>query len=387
MIRKLRGTTAVITGATSGIGRATALEFARAGARVVVAGRRKERLKELVSEIESKGGEALGVPTDVAEQAQVERLIEKALKHFGRIDTLVNNAGVGIAARFSEMTLEDFRRVMDVNFWGAVYACKAAVPHMRAQSGGGVIINVSSILGKRGMPFETAYCASKFALAGFSEALRAEVMADKIDVSTIFPGAVETEIFESAVNQTGMEMPSYVPKFPAREMARIIVRDARFPQPEVVMALDAQVINFFNKLAPGLMDFALGFSVPFIEGMRRGDIATKVRRRKSVQRRDSKESIMKKRKSMSTRRSEQQEESAYGQKPWLKHYDFWVPAEINFPRQPIHQILNLAALQFTDRPATAFRDAQFRSGRSKRRLTGWRPHCRGLASAREIASA
>lgn len=270
MIRKLRGTTAVITGATSGIGRETALGFARAGAHVVVAGRRKERLRELVSEIEAKGGEALAVPTDVADQAQVDRLIEQAVARFGRIDTLVNNAGVGIAARFSEMALEDFRRVMEVNFWGAVYACKAVVPQMRAQSSGGVIINVSSILGKRGMPFETAYCASKFALAGFSEALRTEVMSDRIDVSTIFPGAVETEIFETSANQTGMEMPSYLPKFPAREMARIIVQDARFPQPEIVMALDAQVINLFNKLAPGLMDFALGFGVPFIEGMRRG---------------------------------------------------------------------------------------------------------------------
>jgi len=269
MIRKVRGTVVVITGATSGIGRETALGFARAGARVAVAGRRVERLKELVSEIEAKGGEALAVTTDVADQKQVERLIEKAVERFGRIDTLVNNAGVGIAARFTEMKLEDFRRVMDVNFWGAVYASKAAVPLMRAQPAGGVIINVSSILGKRGVPFETAYCASKFALAGFSEALRTEVMADRVDVSTIFPGAVETEIFETAANQTGLEMPAYVPKFPAREMARLIVRDARFPQPEIVMAVDAQVINFFNRLAPGLVDLALGFSVPFIDGMRR----------------------------------------------------------------------------------------------------------------------
>src|SRR5262249_14185556 len=132
-----------------------------------------------------------------------------------------------------------------------------------------------SILGKRAMPFETAYCASKFALAGFSEALRAEVMADKIDVSAVFPGAVETEIFETSANQTGLEMPAYIPKFPAREMARMIVQDARFPQPEIVMALDAQAINLFSKLAPNLMDLALGLSVPFIEGMRRGSTRAK----------------------------------------------------------------------------------------------------------------
>jgi NAD(P)-dependent dehydrogenase (short-subunit alcohol dehydrogenase family) len=270
MIRKVRGTTVVITGATSGIGRETALEFVKAGARVVVAGRREERLKELVAEIEARGGEALAVRTDVADQAQVESLIEQTIARFGRIDTLVNNAGVGIAAKFAEQSLEDFKRVMDVNFWGAVYACKAAVPRMKQQPSGGVIINVSSILGRRGMPYETAYCASKFALAGFSESLRVELMSEKIDVSTIFPGAVETEIFETAVNQTGVEFPNVLPKFPAREMAKIIVRDARAPQPEIVMALDALAIDFFNKLAPGLVDLTLGWTLPFLEGARRG---------------------------------------------------------------------------------------------------------------------
>ncbi len=272
MIRKVRGTTVVITGATSGIGRATALEFVSAGARVVVAGRRVERLQSLVAEIEAQGGEALAVPTDVADEAQVTALIEKASARFGRIDTLVNNAGVAIAAKFADQSLADFKRLMDVNFWGAVYACKAVLPQMKAQ-GGGVIINVSSIFGKRGMPFESAYCASKFALAGFSESLRAELMSDNIDVSTIFPGAVETEIFEAAANQTGLEMPNALPKFPAREMAKVIVRDAQFPQPEIVMALDALAINFFNTVAPRLMDFALGWTVPFLEGARRAAAA------------------------------------------------------------------------------------------------------------------
>jgi NAD(P)-dependent dehydrogenase (short-subunit alcohol dehydrogenase family) len=117
MMRKVKGTTIIITGATSGIGRETALAFAAAGARVVIAGRRAERLESLVRELENKGCEALAVKTDVADQGQVENLVAKAIERFGKIDTLVNNAGVGIAASFTEQSLEDFQRVMEVNFW------------------------------------------------------------------------------------------------------------------------------------------------------------------------------------------------------------------------------------------------------------------------------
>ncbi|HET9200842.1 MAG TPA: SDR family oxidoreductase [Dehalococcoidia bacterium] len=268
--RRVRGTIVVVTGASSGIGRATATEFAKAGASVVVAGRRKERLDELVGEITSTGGEALGVPADVSDQEQVEALIDQARGHFGRVDTLINNAGIGIAAPFAEQSIDDFQRVMDTNFWGAVYACRAVLPVMRSQDSGGLIVNVSSILGKRGVPYETAYCASKFALAGFSEALRTEVMSELIDVTTVFPGLVETEIFDSANNQTGLEMPDIVPKMPAQELARLLVQNALLPQPEIVMALDAQAINFVNTLAPGLLDVMMGQGLPFIEGFRRG---------------------------------------------------------------------------------------------------------------------
>jgi len=258
-VRSIRGRTAIITGATSGIGLETARAFSRAGANVVVAGRRKERLDAFVAE--TKDGSALAVRTDVADAAQVEALVAKAHKKFGSVDVLVNNAGSGISSRFMETSMEDFRDLMEVNFWGAVYGCHAAIPVMREQPAGGVIINVSSILGKRGAPFETAYCATKFALAGFSEALRTEVLADRIDVSTVFPGMVETEFFDASQVEGGLMDPRLVeamPKLPARDLARVIVQDARFPQPEIVMALDAQFLNAMNTFAPWALDWAMG---------------------------------------------------------------------------------------------------------------------------------
>jgi NAD(P)-dependent dehydrogenase (short-subunit alcohol dehydrogenase family) len=229
-----------------------------------LAGRREERLDELAAEIEGRGGKALPVRTDVSDEGQVGALISAAKERFGSVDILVNNAGVGLTARFEEQPIEDFRRLMEVNFWGVIYACKAAVQIMREQTRGGVIINVSSILGKRGMPFETAYCATKFALAGFSEALRTELVTQNIDVSTIFPGLVETEFAQAMDDRVGLPVPSAPVGLPARELARVIVQDARFPQPEIVMALDAQAINFLNTVAPQALDFFLGQSVPFM---------------------------------------------------------------------------------------------------------------------------
>ena len=263
-IRSINDKTAIITGATSGIGLETARALSLAGANVVVAGRRVERLQAFVTETEAAGRAALAVATDVADESQVVALVAAAQERFGSVDFLVNNAGSGISAKFEDVSIEDFRRLMDVNFWGAVYGCRAVLPVMRKQTGGGHIVNVSSILGKRGMPFETAYCATKFALAGFSEALRTEVISQNIDVTTVFPGIVETEFLEASKNTIGMAMPPGMPAFQANQLAAVLIQNARFPQREIVMALDAQFINFFNTVAPGAVDLFLGMAAPFM---------------------------------------------------------------------------------------------------------------------------
>ncbi|HEY7295431.1 MAG TPA: SDR family oxidoreductase [Dehalococcoidia bacterium] len=262
---QIRGATVAITGATSGIGYETARAFAAAGANVVVAGRRKERLDELVDAITRAGGQAFGVQTDVSDFGQVEALVARAQERFGRLDVLVNNAGVGLAAAFADVTLDEFRRLMDVNFWGVVHGCRAALPVMTDQRRG-VIINVASIMGRRGMPFSMAYCASKFAVIGFSEALRTELAASNVAVSVVCPGAVESEIWQAAGNRLGGQLPEF-PKYPTSQLAQVIVNDARWPQPEIVLSLDAQAIDFFNTFAPRLMDWTLSAAAPFMQAL------------------------------------------------------------------------------------------------------------------------
>ena len=192
MGRDLSGRVVIVTGASSGIGRETALSFAREKARVVLAARRKERLQSLEREIQALGTEAVSVPTDVAHREQVEAMVRQAVERFGRVDILVNNAGSGLFALVEETTPEDMEAILRVNFLGTFYGIRAVLPLMRRQ-GSGHIMNVSSIIGKRGAPVFGAYCASKFAMVGLSESLRVELRGSGIGVSVICPVGTATE--------------------------------------------------------------------------------------------------------------------------------------------------------------------------------------------------
>jgi NADP-dependent 3-hydroxy acid dehydrogenase YdfG len=197
----LAGKVALVTGASSGIGEAAALALAESGVTVAVSGRRVDRLAALVTKVEAAGGTALALPGDVAVEADATKSVADTVAQLGRIDILINCAGVNEAGGVESLTLDQWRRVIDINLYGTLYTCKAAVPHMKAQ-GAGDIINISSTSGRRAAGLFGPYSTSKFGLTGLTEGLRQEVGGAGIRVSIIEPGATETEIAGSITDPT-----------------------------------------------------------------------------------------------------------------------------------------------------------------------------------------
>jgi 3-oxoacyl-[acyl-carrier protein] reductase len=193
-LTEYRGMVGVVTGASSGIGAQLARDLAARGMRVALLARRADRLEALAAEIRAVGGEAIAVPADVADRAAVDAAVRAVLDRHGRIDLLLNDAGYGRHVLFKDHDVADIERMMRVNYLGTVYATKAVLPTMRAQRRGW-IVNVSSVAGKLGQPDEAAYSASKFAVAGLSEALVYELAPFGIHVMTVYPALVRTEMF------------------------------------------------------------------------------------------------------------------------------------------------------------------------------------------------
>jgi len=189
------GLTALVTGASSGIGRLLALRLAREGARVALVARRADLLEQLAAEIATAGGEALALPCDVSDRAQVFAAAQRALERFGAVDLLVNNAGYGHHRRFLDWDVEDMERIMRVNYLGTLYWTKALLPQMVERKRGWMVF-MASLAGRVGVPEESAYVASKFALVGLSEALSIELEDDGVHVLTVCPAIVRTEFFD-----------------------------------------------------------------------------------------------------------------------------------------------------------------------------------------------
>jgi NAD(P)-dependent dehydrogenase (short-subunit alcohol dehydrogenase family) len=261
MSRRLRGSVIVITGASSGIGRATAREFARCGATVVLAARREEALKAALAECEDLGGRGLVAPTDVSDADQVERLANTAVENYGRIDVWVNNAAVYLLGRIEETPHELYERVININLLGCANGARAAIRRFREQREG-CLINVSSMVGHAGEPYASAYVSSKWAIRGLSECLRMELMdAPGIQVSTVLPASIDTPLYQHAANYTGRAIKAMKPVYPPEQVATAILRLAQRPEREVFVGNAGRMVAALHTLAPAIAEASMAWQV------------------------------------------------------------------------------------------------------------------------------
>ena len=254
MARALRGKVAVVTGASGGIGEATARELASRGASVVLASRAMDKLEALQREILASGGLALAVETDVSDRGSVEAMVGRAVGEFGSLDILVNNAGLGLSGRIAEVRAEDVRHVFEVNAIGPLNCIQAALPHMGE---GGRIINVSSVVGRRAIPKVGAYCASKSALGALSDSLRVEVADKGVTVTSVYPGTTRTSFRENS-RRTRDEKRGWRPKGVTPDKVAQKIADAAERGPrDVYVTLPDRLFVAGVTLFPGLADRVL----------------------------------------------------------------------------------------------------------------------------------
>jgi len=242
-----------ITGASAGIGRAAALRLARDGAAIVACARRADRLDALAAEIAAAGGQALAVVADVTREADMSRFVAAAVERFGRLDAIVCNAGFGVYGTIDRVAPEQMRQLFEVNYMGTYLAARSALPLFRQQKHGHIIV-VSSIVGKRGVPYMGAYAATKFAQVGLAECLRAELHGSNIHLSIVFPISTETEFFDVMTRESGAITRALGPRQSADQVAEAIARTIERPAPEVYPFKKARGLALLNAIAPGLCD-------------------------------------------------------------------------------------------------------------------------------------
>ena len=254
---EFRENVVIVTGASSGIGRELSYQLADQGAWLSLAARDRDRLEAVRVECQTRGGRAIAVPTDVGEEAQCARLIERTIETYGRIDTLINNAGISMWANFEDVRdLSIFERIMRVNFLGSVYCTFCALPYLKKTRGR--LVGVSSLTGKTGVPTRSGYAASKHAMAGFFDSLRIETAGSGISVIMVFPDFVASEIRRRAFGPDGRPMG----RSPIREdeimsvdrCARMIIRAAARRKRELVMTARGRVGVWLKLITPGLVD-------------------------------------------------------------------------------------------------------------------------------------
>jgi NAD(P)-dependent dehydrogenase (short-subunit alcohol dehydrogenase family) len=255
--KPLREQVVVVTGASTGLGRAIARGAGAGGAKVVLAARNEEALANGVGEIEQAGSEALAVPTDVADLAQVRNLVERSVERFGRIDTFVANAMVTVYAEAADLEPDELRRVMDVNFFGVVHGYWASLPHLRESRG--TFLHVSSALAYRGIPLQAAYCASKAAGRTFLESARVELEkhADEVAVSLVLPGAIDTPQFDRDRQKIGYQPQPVPPIYDPDPFAEAVLHCCEHPIRELPIGWGAQKLLWGQKISPRAGDWML----------------------------------------------------------------------------------------------------------------------------------
>jgi short-subunit dehydrogenase len=247
---------AIITGASSGIGAACAYELARRGYAVALAARREDRLRQVADQCSRLGSpQAIVVPTDVAQESQVQALVDGVAGRLGRLDVMINNAGYGLFARVDETTTEQMRQIFEVNYFGVFWGARAAAAVMVRQ-GFGHIFNVSSVLGKRGSPYHGAYSATKFAIMGLSDAMRVELRCRGVKVTAVCPALTETEFFELSdrARAAGSSFTEFKGKTPARVVARRMAGAIGHGKPEIVFTFGGKLLALLAALSPRLVD-------------------------------------------------------------------------------------------------------------------------------------
>ncbi|MDB5261538.1 MAG: short chain dehydrogenase [Adhaeribacter sp.] len=246
----------LITGATSGIGKALALAFGRAGAKIIITGRNEQNLAQTARELSAQNITHLALRADVSQETDCARMVSETITQFGQLDILINNAGISMRAMFEELDLAVIRQVMDINFYGTVYATKYALPHILKTKGS--VIGISSIAGYRGLPGRTGYSASKFAMHGFLETLRTELLDRGVHVMIACPGFTASNIRNSALAANGQaqgESPrDEAEMMSAEEVANRILKATRQRQRDLVMTTQGKLTVFLNKWLPGLTD-------------------------------------------------------------------------------------------------------------------------------------
>ncbi|NQE47084.1 short-chain dehydrogenase [Herbaspirillum rubrisubalbicans] len=258
-LKNITDQTIVITGATSGIGLATARLAAARGARLVLVARDTQALERVASELDASGQRVLCVTADVADFSALQDAAARAVERFGQIDTWINNAGVSIFGRHAEVSLEDHRRLFETNYWGVVNGSLAALPHLKANTQGAALINLGSELSDVAVPLQGAYSASKHAVKGFTDSLRVELAEEgaPISVTLVKPAAIDTPFTRHAKNYMEVQPKLPPPVYAPNIAAEAILVAAQSPRRDLYVGAASRLVSSANKCAPAAMDYYL----------------------------------------------------------------------------------------------------------------------------------